>query len=138
MAMFHFRLKYDKKPNGTKIYSIKTLSPILSPTHAKSIQDVTKVGFRLPTLSQLPVVRSESKGTDLLLPNDESCVLDEFTKEYYISIAKKHLPNAVFSMLIIFPFGHTMTPKNFSKPLTSTRESAIGVTWKLNLPCLTN
>ena len=68
---------------GTIISARPNTQSHTSPSHAKSIQDVTKVGFCLPTLSQLPVVRSESKGTDLLLPDDESCVLDEFTKEYY-------------------------------------------------------
>ena len=81
------RIENERKnftASGGRIISKRpNIKPHTSPTYAKSIEDVTKVGFCLPTLSQLPVVRSESKGTDLLLPDDESCVLDEFTKEYY-------------------------------------------------------
>jgi hypothetical protein len=60
----------------------KTKSTI-APTHAKSIEEVTKEGFRLPTLSELPLVHSESKGTDMLLPNDEFGELDELAKDFY-------------------------------------------------------
>ena len=55
--------------------------PSIAPTLAKSIEDATKNGFRLPTLSQLPLVHSESKGTDMLLPDDESGELDAIAKE---------------------------------------------------------
>ena len=54
-----------------------------SPALAKSIQDVTQIGFRLPTLSKLPLVSSESKGTDMLLPNNESSELDSLAKDSY-------------------------------------------------------
>ena len=52
-------------------------------THAKTIEDATKNRLRLPTLSQLSMVRSESKGTDMFLPDDESCELDELAKDSY-------------------------------------------------------
>ena len=35
------------------------------------------------TLYELPLVHSESKGTDLLLPDDESGELDEPAKDFY-------------------------------------------------------
>ncbi len=55
----------------------------IAPTHAKTIEDATKIGLRLPTLSELPLVRSESKGTDMFLPDDESGELDELAKDSY-------------------------------------------------------
>ena len=57
--------------------------PSVAATHSKTIEDATKNGFRLPTLSQLPLVHSESKGTDLLLPLDESSELDSIAKDFY-------------------------------------------------------
>ena len=54
-----------------------------SPTHAKSIEDATKDGFRLPTLSQRSLVYTESRGTDLLLQTDESNGMDDLAKECY-------------------------------------------------------
>ncbi|MBR0288369.1 MAG: hypothetical protein IJQ82_05265 [Selenomonadaceae bacterium] len=56
----------------------------IAATHEKSIEDATKEGLRLPTTySQLPLVHSESKGTDMLLPDDESGELEEFAKDCY-------------------------------------------------------
>ena len=159
MAMFHFRLKSDKKPNGTKISAVKHVEYINregSFSHEEHWQennkfvgdyittaqtpnaldgletllyktddfgsiknseqgievtenastttlsialmlaaetmnhqpliingDTTKNGLRLPTLSQLTLVHSESKGTDMLLPLDESGQLDELAKDSY-------------------------------------------------------
>ena len=57
--------------------------PSIAPTHAKTIEDATKNGFRLPTLSELSLVHSESKGTDMLLPLDESGELDSLAKDFY-------------------------------------------------------
>ena len=54
-----------------------------SPAHAKSIEDATQIGFRLPTLSQLSLVHSESKGTDLFLSLDESRLLESLAKKSY-------------------------------------------------------
>lgn len=55
----------------------------IAPTHAKSIEDATKEGFRLPSLSQLSLVHSESKGTDLFLSLDESRLLESIAKDCY-------------------------------------------------------
>ena len=55
----------------------------IAPTHGKTIEDATKEGLRLPTLSQLSLVHSESKGTDMLLLLDESSELDELAKDFY-------------------------------------------------------
>ena len=55
----------------------------VAPTHAKSIEDATKIGLRLPTLSQLSLTHSESKGTDMFLPDDESGELDSLAKDCY-------------------------------------------------------
>ena len=52
-----------------------------APTHAKSIEDATKNGFRLPTLSERTMVYTESRGTDVLLQNDESNGMDDLAKE---------------------------------------------------------
>jgi hypothetical protein len=60
----------------------KTKSTI-APTHAKSIEEVTKEGFRLPTLSQRSLLYSEPKETDLLLQVDESNGMDDLAKECY-------------------------------------------------------
>ena len=54
-----------------------------APTHAKSIEDATKNGFRLPTLSERTLVYTESRGTDVLLQNDESNGMDSLAKECY-------------------------------------------------------
>ena len=54
-----------------------------SPLNSKSIATVAKIGLRLPTLSQLPLVHSESQGTDLLLSSDESCKLEQLSKDLY-------------------------------------------------------
>ncbi len=54
-----------------------------APTHAKSIEDKTKNRFRLPALSPLYMVYSESQGTDMLFPLDESGELDAIVKDIY-------------------------------------------------------
>ena len=54
-----------------------------SPLNSKSIETVAKIGLRLPTLSQLPLVHSESQRTDLLLSSDESCKLEQLSKDLY-------------------------------------------------------
>ena len=70
--------------NGGAIFSKRPdTQSRTSPAHAKTIGEVTKGGFRLPTLSERSLVYSESKGSDVLLSDDESCLLDDFTKEHY-------------------------------------------------------
>ena len=85
-----FELQKEDKDNerkkfiasgGTIITKRPNSKPIVASTNAKSVEDATKIGFRLPTLSQRTMVYSESSGTDLLLQTDESNDLDEFTKE---------------------------------------------------------
>ena len=76
----------DKKfiANGGIILTKRPNSkPSVAATHAKTIEDATKNGFRLSTLSQLPLVHSESKGTDMLLSDDESGELDAIAKDFY-------------------------------------------------------
>ena len=51
-----------------------------SPISAKTIEAATGIGLRLPTLSELPVVHSESNATDLFLSPDESCKLEQLAK----------------------------------------------------------
>ena len=80
------RLKERKKftANGGIIVTKRpNPKPSVAATHAKTIEDATKNGFCLPTLSELSLVRSESKGTDLLLPDDEFGKLDELAKDSY-------------------------------------------------------
>ena len=86
------RLK-EKKANDDKKFianggTIVTKRPnpksSIAPTHAKSIEDATKNGLRLPTTySELSMVCAESKGIDMLLPYDESGKLDELAKDFY-------------------------------------------------------
>ena len=51
-----------------------------SPFSAKTIETATTKGLCLPTLSQLPLVHSESDATDLLLSPDESDKLEQLAK----------------------------------------------------------
>lgn len=87
-----FERQKEKKENerkkfvasGGKIISKRpNTKPHTAPTYAKSIEDATKIGFCLPTLSQRSLVYSESSGTDVLLQTDESNSMDELAKEYY-------------------------------------------------------
>ena len=76
----------DKKfiaNGGTIVTKRPNPKSAIAPTHAKTIEDATKNGLRLPTLSELPLVYSESKGSDMLLPLDESGELEEFAKDFY-------------------------------------------------------
>ena len=57
-----------------------------SATQFKTIDDVTKIGLRLPSLSQLSLVHSESEGTDVLLQNNESGKLDSLAKNCYSNV----------------------------------------------------
>ena len=57
--------------------------PCHSPAHAKTIEDATQIGLRLPTLSQCSLVYSQSAGTDVLLSADESRMLESLSKESY-------------------------------------------------------
>ena len=69
--------------DGNLISNRPNPKPCITPTHAKTVESAAKVGLRLPTLSQLSVVHSESKGTDLLLQNDESCQLEQLARDSY-------------------------------------------------------
>ena len=66
---------------GTLISKRPNSQPVITPTHASTIETATKIGLRLPTLSQLNLVHSESQGTDLLLQDDESRQLEQFAKD---------------------------------------------------------
>jgi len=68
---------------GTIITKRPIPKPCHSPAHAKTIEDATQIGLRLPTLSQRSLVHSESTGTDLLLSADESRMLESLAKESY-------------------------------------------------------
>ena len=90
-----FRRQKEKKEierrnyiaNGGKIFTELTISqPFTSTLKARKLEDVTKRGFCLPTLSQLPVVHSESQGTNVLLQTDESRKLDELAKNSYSNV----------------------------------------------------
>ena len=71
---------------GTIITKRPILKSCSSPATAKTIEDATEVGFRLPTLPQLSLVHSESQGVDLLLQNDESRLLESLSKNCYHSV----------------------------------------------------
>ena len=53
----------------------------VAPTHAKTVEDATKEGFRLPTLSERTMVYTKSRGTDVLLQSDEFNGMDELARE---------------------------------------------------------
>ncbi len=59
---------------------------ITAPVGAKTIETATEVGLRLPTLSELLVVHTESNATDLLLSNEESDKLEQLAKSYCHSV----------------------------------------------------
>ena len=52
-----------------------------SPSHAKRVEDATKEGFRLPTLSERTMVYAKSRGTNVLLQTDEFDGMDDFARE---------------------------------------------------------
>ena len=71
---------------GTLVTNRHNPKPLITPFNRQSIQSVTKIGLRLPTLSQLPLVHSKSQGTDLLLPSDESRQLEQLSKDLYYNV----------------------------------------------------
>ncbi len=68
--------------NGGSIISFrpKTQSRI-HPARAKTIEEATKTGFHLPSLSQLPSLKGTSEG--IKLTEDEARDLDELMREQY-------------------------------------------------------
>ncbi len=80
-------LENDRKKfinnGGTLVTKRPIPKPVIAPAHAKTIETVAKIGLRLPTLSQLNVVHSESAGTDLFLQDDASRQLEQFAKNIY-------------------------------------------------------
>ena len=83
-------LENDRKKfvadGGTLISNRPNHQSRVAPTHTQTVESVAKIGLCLPTLSQLPLVHSESNGTDLLLQNDESRELEQFAKNSYHSV----------------------------------------------------
>lgn len=72
---------------GGKIFTKRTNSqPLTSNVKTRKLSDVTKRGFCLPTLSQLPMLHSESQGTDVLLSADKSRKLDNLAKNSYSNV----------------------------------------------------
>ena len=68
--------------NGGKIISKRPdIKPAVAPNRAKTVEDATKEGFRLPTLSERTLVYTKSRGTDVLLQTDELNDLDEYARE---------------------------------------------------------
>jgi hypothetical protein len=59
--------------NGGKIFTKRAnFQSVTSNVKTRTLRDVTKRGFCLPTLSKLNLVHSESESTDVLLSADES------------------------------------------------------------------
>ena len=83
-------LENDRKKfvanGGTLVTKRPIPKPAFAPTHAKTIETVAKKGLRLPTLSQINLVHSESEGTDLFLQDDESRQLEQLTKNIYHNV----------------------------------------------------
>jgi len=57
-----------------------------APISTKTIEAATGIGLRLSTLSQLPLVHSESDATDLFLSPDEFCQLEQLAKNSYYNV----------------------------------------------------
>ena len=74
------------KNGGTIISKRPNPKPTFAPALAKTIETVAKIGLRLPTLSQLNMVHSQSEGTDLFLQNDESHQLELLAKDCYHNV----------------------------------------------------
>ena len=51
---------------GSLVSNRHNPKPFITPFNRQSIQAVAKIGLRLPTLSQLPLVHSQSQRTDIL------------------------------------------------------------------------
>lgn len=69
--------------NGGKVFIERTISqPFTSTVKIRKLSDITQRGLCLPTLSQIPLVHSESDATDLLLSPDESDKLEQLSKNY--------------------------------------------------------
>jgi len=83
-------LENDRKKfvrnGGTIISKRPNPKPCITPAQSKTIETVAKVGLRLPTLSELAAVHSESEGTDLLLQDNESRQLEQLAKECYHNV----------------------------------------------------
>ena len=77
-------LKNDRKKfvaNGGVFFNKRPIpQSITAPISAKTIETATTIGLRLPTLSELPLVPSESNATDLFLSPDESDKLEQLSK----------------------------------------------------------
>ena len=84
------QIVYDRRifsNSGGTIVSNRHISKSYpSATKFKTIETATENGFCLPSLSQLPLVHSESIGTDMFLPSDESGQLEQFEKKPYRSL----------------------------------------------------
>ena len=65
---------------------VSTPQPFITSFNRQSIQAVAQIGLRLPSLSQLSLVHSESQGTDLILPSDESRKLEQLSKDLYQNV----------------------------------------------------
>ena len=80
-------LENDRKKfinNGGVIVTERPIpKPVITPALAKTVETVAKNGLRLPTLSQLNVVHSESEGIDLFLQDNESRQLEQLAKDCY-------------------------------------------------------
>ena len=71
---------------GTFIKKRSCPKPYPQFSNEETIASLTKRGLHLPTLSQLPLVHSESEDTDLLLPSDEIDELVEQSKKLYSNV----------------------------------------------------
>ena len=71
---------------GTLVTHRHNPKPLITTFNRQSIQDVAKIGLRLPTLSQLSLIHSEPQGTDLLLLSDESRQLEQLSKDLYYNV----------------------------------------------------
>lgn len=90
MMQREFERQKEKKENERKRF-IATGERIITqrpnpksspaPTQAKTIEEVTKAGFRLPTLSERTMVYPKSRGTDVFLQSDEFSDMDDFARE---------------------------------------------------------
>ena len=71
---------FERNYSGCKSHNIPCGAYWYS--YAKTVEDATKEGFRLPTLSERTMVYPKSRGTDVFLQADEFNGMDDLAREY--------------------------------------------------------
>ena len=131
MAMFHFRLKSDKKPNGAKVSAVQHVEYINREgtfAHDEHWKETNKFVGNFITTKETP---NALNGLNTLLykSDDFGSIKNStrgiaVTENASLSIEKKHLRKEVVVSfkLIVCQNGRMTTQKIFSKRQTNTKE----------------